>query len=458
LARGQDACRLLGKSLIDSRSRCSSSRARCGCRAWRNRQRRLPGRQAQTLLEWVKKAEVNSGKRAGVPGTRNRIPDDVRARIVTLERIEQRRRGGAAGVFESLNLRPPRGRRRPISDSTGLSVSAALTFRQVTCDHDSPKPRQNPVESRFLDSRIGQIAGCGTKSQRVRKPVQNRSCYGKEYETPRVDQRRCSRTKVTCSSENASSKNREVAQTNTRRNSTEGVCARRVVRFSSLAEDDRQHREMLVGEGAVTCSMSPVHAPTARGPAQDTASRYYYRRHPGARLAPQSAHPRLRPPTEKKGRTTSEGAVSFETIYPGWYVGRPTHIHFKVLLDDRDVLTGQMYFPDAVNEFIYANTPAYAGRLNSRGVVNANDRFANFHDPKRLSFCAIKEEHDCYAASLVLGVDRFAVAQADRPPREGSTQEQPAVERLRLLIPGFTVKRVVARVKSSSCDVARPHF
>jgi protocatechuate 3,4-dioxygenase beta subunit len=125
--------------------------------------------------------------------------------------------------------------------------------------------------------------------------------------------------------------------------------------------------------------------------------------------------------------TDSEGAVSFETIYPGWYVGRATHIHFKVLLDDRDVLTGQMYFPDAVNEFIYANIPAYAGRLNSRAVVNANDRFANFHDPKRLSFCAIKEEHDCYAVSLVLGVDRFAVAQADR--------RQPAVERPRLLIP-----------------------
>ena len=138
--------------------------------------------------------------------------------------------------------------------------------------------------------------------------------------------------------------------------------------------------------------------------------------------------------------TDSEGAVSFETIYPGWYVGRATHIHFKVLLDDRDVLTGQMYFPDAVNEFIYANSPAYAGRLNSRAVVNANDRFANFHDPKRLSFCAIKEEHDCYAVSLVLGVDRFGVAQADRPPREGGTPEQPAVERLRLLIPGFTVK------------------
>jgi len=54
----------------------------------------------------------------------------------------------------------------------------------------------------------------------------------------------------------------------------------------------------------------------------------------------------------------------------------------------------------------------------------------------RLSFCAIKEERDCYAASLTLRVDRFAVAQADRPPRE-SNRDQPLIERVRLLVPGF---------------------
>jgi hypothetical protein len=90
-----------------------------------------------------------------------------------------------------------------------------------------------------------------------------------------------------------------------------------------------------------------------------------------------------------------------------------------------------------VNEFIYANIPAYAQRLNPRAIVNANDRFATFDDPNRLSFCAIKEERDCYAVSLVLGVDRFAVARAKRPPRENDAQDQPAIERVRLLIPGF---------------------
>jgi protocatechuate 3,4-dioxygenase beta subunit len=138
--------------------------------------------------------------------------------------------------------------------------------------------------------------------------------------------------------------------------------------------------------------------------------------------------------------TDSKGAVSFETIYPGWYEGRATHIHFKVLLADRNVLTGQMYFPDALNEFIYANIAAYADRLKPRAVVNANDQFANFHDPNRLSFCAVKEERDRYAASLVLGVDRSAVARADLPPRRGGAAQQPAIDRVRLLIPGFSVK------------------
>jgi protocatechuate 3,4-dioxygenase beta subunit len=138
--------------------------------------------------------------------------------------------------------------------------------------------------------------------------------------------------------------------------------------------------------------------------------------------------------------TDGDGWVRFETIYPGWYVGRATHIHFKVLLEDRNVLTGQMYFPDAVNEFIYINVAAYEGRRKPRSVVNANDRFATFKDPDRLSFCAIKEERDCYAASLVLGVDRFAVAQAELPPRDAGTPRQRKGERARMLIPGLGAK------------------
>ncbi|KAB1075645.1 intradiol ring-cleavage dioxygenase [Methylobacterium planeticum] len=101
--------------------------------------------------------------------------------------------------------------------------------------------------------------------------------------------------------------------------------------------------------------------------------------------------------------TDAAGFVTFETIYPGWYAGRATHIHVKAFLDARTMLTGQIYFPDALNEFLYTQVPAYTGRRAERFVVNANEE-----DPNRRAFCAVKEERDRYAASLTLGVDRSA--------------------------------------------------
>jgi protocatechuate 3,4-dioxygenase beta subunit len=53
----------------------------------------------------------------------------------------------------------------------------------------------------------------------------------------------------------------------------------------------------------------------------------------------------------------AHGEVGFRTVYPGWYEGRTTHIHFKVFTDEKTVLTGQMYFPDALSQYLYANRP-----------------------------------------------------------------------------------------------------
>lgn len=125
--------------------------------------------------------------------------------------------------------------------------------------------------------------------------------------------------------------------------------------------------------------------------------------------------------------TDGGGWATFETVYPGWYTGRAPHIHVKTFLGDRDVLMGQIYFPDALSEFIYTNVPAYSGRTAERLVVNANDGLATERDPHRRAFCAVKEEKDRYLASLTLGVDRSAEASdgerratADgRPERPG---------------------------------------
>jgi protocatechuate 3,4-dioxygenase beta subunit len=130
------------------------------------------------------------------------------------------------------------------------------------------------------------------------------------------------------------------------------------------------------------------------------------------------------------------GWAAFKTIYPGWYAGRATHIHFKVFLDDRTVLTGQSFFPEALNEFIYGNVPEYTGRPKQRLVINANDRVATEADPDHRAYCAIKEERDHYVAMLTLAVDRNATVAADTPL--GPPTRAPWIkDRLAALVPGL---------------------
>ncbi|MDR3468733.1 MAG: intradiol ring-cleavage dioxygenase [Xanthobacteraceae bacterium] len=104
--------------------------------------------------------------------------------------------------------------------------------------------------------------------------------------------------------------------------------------------------------------------------------------------------------------TDDAGLVGFDTIYPGWYQGRTAHIHFKVFLDRTSVLVGQLYFPDALSEYIYTKIPPYSSRAE-RDTINKTDMVLMMgRDDPHQSFCRIKEEADCYLASLVLGVDR----------------------------------------------------
>ena len=56
------------------------------------------------------------------------------------------------------------------------------------------------------------------------------------------------------------------------------------------------------------------------------------------------------------------GIVRFTTIFPGWYVGRTTHIHCKVHLDRKTVLTTQLFFDDGLTDELYLAVPPYNER------------------------------------------------------------------------------------------------
>jgi protocatechuate 3,4-dioxygenase beta subunit len=75
-------------------------------------------------------------------------------------------------------------------------------------------------------------------------------------------------------------------------------------------------------------------------------------------VLPGGGDPRHVEPTDEsrflRGRqfTGADGAVEFQTIYPGWYYARSVHIHVKAYLDGHDIYNGQLYLPEDVNKVV----------------------------------------------------------------------------------------------------------
>jgi protocatechuate 3,4-dioxygenase beta subunit len=102
--------------------------------------------------------------------------------------------------------------------------------------------------------------------------------------------------------------------------------------------------------------------------------------------------------------TDAKGQVGFATIYPGWYPGRTPHIHFKVLLDAKSVVTGQLYFPDDLSARIYASDAPYRER-KARRDMTANAEDFIFQDQGGVdTLVSVKQEGGSYLASLIIGV------------------------------------------------------
>lgn len=86
-------------------------------------------------------------------------------------------------------------------------------------------------------------------------------------------------------------------------------------------------------------------------------------------------------------------------------------MHFKVFLDQENVLTGQIFFPDALSEYLYLNAPAY-GREATRDTINGNDHIAQ--SATRASFASVKEEDAVYLVQLIVGVNPDARSASRR--------------------------------------------
>lgn len=77
--------------------------------------------------------------------------------------------------------------------------------------------------------------------------------------------------------------------------------------------------------------------------------------------------------------TDANGAVQFQTIYPGWYSGRAVHIHITIRTKGADhadyQFTSQFFFDDTLTDQVHALEP-YASK-GQRDIRNANDNIFN---------------------------------------------------------------------------------
>jgi len=103
----------------------------------------------------------------------------------------------------------------------------------------------------------------------------------------------------------------------------------------------------------------------------------------------------------------SAGEVIFYTIYPGWYTGRITHIHFQIYLNDNlnvtATATSQLGFPQDITQTVYASSLYSAHGQNTSVSSFSEDNV--FSDGTTYQIASVEGSvNDGYTATLVVGV------------------------------------------------------
>ena len=100
-------------------------------------------------------------------------------------------------------------------------------------------------------------------------------------------------------------------------------------------------------------------------------------------------------------KTNAKGVATFKTIYPGFYNGRAVHVHVKVHVRGNVVHTGQLFFPAAITNAVYAKEP-YSAHGTTPDTPNAAD--AIFRNGGSKGMLALTKTGSGYVGSIAMGV------------------------------------------------------
>ena len=122
--------------------------------------------------------------------------------------------------------------------------------------------------------------------------------------------------------------------------------------------------------------------------------------------------------------TDANGTVTFQTIYPGWYVGRDVHVHMKVHVGGAaedgtydggtTAHTGQLAFSDTFTELVAAYAP-YSSRVSTWTSLAEDGVFFGIEEDDPTWFVALTplDANDLSQgvnASITVGVDPTATS------------------------------------------------
>jgi protocatechuate 3,4-dioxygenase beta subunit len=127
--------------------------------------------------------------------------------------------------------------------------------------------------------------------------------------------------------------------------------------------------------------------------------------------------------------TDAKGQVTFETVIPGWYAGRTTHIHLRVRSSYSEASstsdganTTQCFFAQTFIDTLYTTVAPYS----SKGVnptTNASDRVYSMQEDGANLLTLTGNETNGYAASVTLFLPITATYDAASPMGGGGPGE-----------------------------------
>lgn len=114
--------------------------------------------------------------------------------------------------------------------------------------------------------------------------------------------------------------------------------------------------------------------------------------------------------------TDEKGLAEFITIYPGWYQGRATHIHFKIRTEPESEqgyeFTSQFFFDEELTDLVHAESP-YVEK-GYRTILNEDDNIFQSSDGLlTLEVVEVEDEDGVYIATFDIGLDLTAPTQAE---------------------------------------------